>query len=57
MISDEEWKKGPDWSKWTPAQFSRKSAIVRIFASVRSLAPPTMVQRTTGAGIAGRSIP
>lgn len=57
MISDEEWKKGPEWSKWTPAQFSRKSAIVRIFASVRSLAPPTMVQRTTGAGIAGRSIP
>ena len=24
MISDEEWKKGPDWSKWTPRTILKK---------------------------------
>lgn len=24
MISDAEWKKGPDWSKWTPLTILRK---------------------------------
>lgn len=24
MISDEEWKRGPDWSKWTPRTILKK---------------------------------
>lgn len=24
MISDEEWRKGPDWSKWTPRTILKK---------------------------------
>ena len=24
MISDEEWRKGPDWSKWTPSTILKK---------------------------------
>ena len=24
MISDEEWRKGPDWSKWTPHTILKK---------------------------------
>lgn len=24
MISDEEWEKGPDWSKWTPRTILKK---------------------------------
>lgn len=26
MISDEEWKKGPDWSKWTPRTILKKNS-------------------------------